>query len=72
MKFLTSFLNKIPSLTGSPEPAVYGTLIAAIVALVPALSLHLSSSQVTALSTIVTILFGFLIRQHVSPVVPQS
>lgn len=63
-------LNSIPSPDGVPQPAVYGTLIAAIVALVPSLAAHLSGPQVAALSTIVTILAGFVIRHHVSPATP--
>lgn len=60
-------LNSLPSPTDSPEPAVYGTLISAMLALAVSLGLHLSTDQVIALSTILTILTGLLIRHHVSP-----
>lgn len=65
-------LNSLPSPTDSPEPAIYGTLLSAILSLAVSLGLHLSADQVVALSTIVTLLSGLVIRHHVRPVVSSA
>ncbi len=64
-------LNSIPTPTSSPEPAVIGTFLAACISLLSSLVLHLEADQVIALSTVVTLLAGFVIRRHVKPVVKK-
>lgn len=62
-----TFLSKIPSPTGSPEPSVYGVILASILSLAASFGFGLEADQAVALVSLVNVLAGLLIRQHVSP-----
>jgi hypothetical protein len=51
----------------SQEPAVYGGLVAAVIAAAVTFGLHLSTEQIGAIMAVVTIALGFLVRANVTP-----
>ena len=55
------------SFNPSQEPAVYGGLVAALIAAAVTFGLHLSTEQIGAIMAVVTIALGFLVRANVTP-----
>jgi hypothetical protein len=62
-----TFLSKIPSPTGRPEPTIYGEILATILALAVTYGANLSTDQIGLIVVLVNLVFGVLIRQHVQP-----
>jgi hypothetical protein len=65
-------LNDLPSLTSKPEPAMYVQLLLAMLTLAVSFGLHLSETQVGAITSVAILVGGLVIRHHVSPAVPAS
>jgi hypothetical protein len=61
------FLSKLPSPTGTPEPTIYGLILATVLSLAVSFGLSLTEGQSASVVSFVNLLAGLLIRQHVSP-----
>lgn len=49
------------------EPAIFFSLLAAVLGLLAAFGLHISAEQVAALNAILAAVMGFIIRGRVTP-----
>jgi hypothetical protein len=62
-----TFLSRLPSPTGRPEPTMYGEILASALALAVTFGLDLDAEQIGLIVVLVNLVIGALIRQHVQP-----